>query len=110
MFNKNKGTSLVLVNTEKGKKLFDYASNFMETKQLPISTAVQRNLPLNKPPLPYKKREEFFAFYEKHGLGKAIKKFCFPYERSIKARTVRLVKTVIGQKNIGRIKKLLGKR
>lgn len=110
MFNKNKGTSLVLVNTEKGKKLFDYAGNFMETKQLPISTAVQRNLPLNKPSLPYKKRGQFFAFYEKRGLEKAMKKFCFPYERSFKTRLVRLLKSTIGQKNVSRIKKLLGKR
>lgn len=109
MFNCNKGTSLVLVNSEKGRELFEHAKEYMETKQMPLSSAVSRNLPLTKPSLPYKKRAEFFAFYEKHGLERAMKKFCFAYERSLKARTVRLARKVLGQKNISRIKKLLGK-
>lgn len=110
MFNENRGTSLVLVNTDKGIALFDYASNFMETKQLPLSSATPRNFPLSRPSVPYKKRKEFFESYRKYGLERSMKKYCFAEERSLKRRLIRLGKILLGKKNVDKVKRLLRKQ
>lgn len=107
MFNGNRGTSLVLVNTEKGSALFDYVSEFMETKQLPLSDAAPRNFPLRRSSVPYRKRKEFFKSYRKYGLESSMKKYCFAEEHSLKRRIVRFVKALLGKKNTSRLKKLL---
>ncbi len=100
MFNENRGTSLVLVNTEKGRRLFEYACRFMTVKNMPLCVAAKRNLPLHGLPVPHIPREEFFDFYQKNGLKKSMKKFCFPYERSFKGRIVRIVRKTLGEKGV----------
>lgn len=107
MLNGNRGCSLVLVNTEKGRRLFDRARMRMTVKGISLSDAAPRNLPLSGLPVPRINREKFFEDYRKTGLEKSMKKHCFRAERTLKARIRRLVKSALGEEAVQRIKKLI---
>lgn len=70
------GVSVVLVNTAKGNQLLDMAQNSLISEQRPAQESITHQKRLS--PLagtPPEKREEFWAYYRKHGLAKAIEKF-----------------------------------
>lgn len=77
MFNDDKGVSVVLVNTEKGKELFSKAMPTLVYKQVLLTDAQERNTPLNHPSVPFKLRTRVFAEYKKHGAGYILKKYMF---------------------------------
>lgn len=59
--NDNKGTSLVLLNSEKGEELFDKLKQFMKkVKQEPLQTAIKGNPSLKAPYKLQKNRDIFF--------------------------------------------------
>lgn len=71
--NDNKGTSLVLINTQKGKELFNEIKDGLIYEECSIEEAMQHNLhsPTKKNPL----REKFFEDYNKKGFDKIINKY-----------------------------------
>lgn len=77
MFNENRGVSLVLVNTEKGKKIFNKISDSIKIKLVPLKDAQKVNISLCRPVLPYFERKKVFCDYEKKGLEYILKKY-FP--------------------------------
>lgn len=100
MFNKNRGCSLVLLNTEKGKKIFDKAKSFLTVKQTCLSVCASRNLPLVGLPIARIDRDRYFETYRNKGLEKSMRKYCFIIRRSFKFRVKRLIKLILGSKNI----------
>lgn len=75
-FNDNKGVGLVLINTEKGKQIFDCLD--MESKCSNLSDAKHKNGGFNEHVLEHPKRNLFFEYLD-HGVGfdKAISKVLY---------------------------------
>lgn len=68
-----KGTSLVLVNTEQGKRLFDQVHDkFKLCKEAPLDFAVQYNRQLVRPNKPAPGRRFFFHHLKKDGYHKSL--------------------------------------
>lgn len=68
----NKGTSLVLINTKKGEKLFDKVKSNSKYFNIKLKQALQPNLvsPTKKPEY----RDDFFQIYKKVGYKKVLYK------------------------------------
>ncbi|AEE17079.1 Coenzyme F420 hydrogenase/dehydrogenase, beta subunit C-terminal domain [Treponema brennaborense] len=107
MFNSNRGTSLVLVNTEKGREMFGHARKFMTVKNILLSDCAGRNLPLRGYPRPRIDRESFFNDYATQGLEWSMKKHCFKPERTLRAKIKKLIVLLIGKERAIKLKKLM---
>ena len=98
MFNDNKGVSVMLVNTDKGKKLFSKCKNNFITKQVPLFDAQEGNTPLKHPSVPFRFRNRVFEEYKKHGAGFILKKYI--YRRiiisSLPVRAIRKILRIAG--------------
>jgi len=77
MFNNNKGVSLVLLNNEKGKKLFKKVAeyDFLFIKSVILKDAQEKNSPLKEASVSYSKREKFFNDYKLKGLPFCLRKY-----------------------------------
>ncbi len=62
----DRGTSLILVNTEKGDQLVQACSNELEMHKSDVSAASRENPSLTGPSKPNKLREKFFSEMESH--------------------------------------------
>ena len=69
----DKGVSLVLVNTEKGQKLFDAVKHNMHIIPARLEDCLQPNL--QHPSEPHPKRDKFEQDYAKHGFEYVAKKY-----------------------------------
>lgn len=73
-FNKDdKGVSLILVNTEKGRQLFDAAKQDLNYFPAELENVLQTHL--RKPSDIHPQRDAFEKDYIKHGMEHAFKKF-----------------------------------
>lgn len=90
-FNDNQGVSLVLVNTERGMKLFEQSKQDFEWFECEIENCIQPTLvkPSNMSP----RREEFWTDYEKMDFGSFLKKYTKPL--TIPLRLKRNVKNIM---------------
>lgn len=81
MRNTDKGISLVLLNTEKGKKLFEEIKNNCMTQQRTMHEAIEGNRSLKTA---WKKNPQSDDFWNEYlhgdGLDSALQKFCKPYK------------------------------
>ena len=73
--NDKKGTSLILVNTDHGKRLWDKVRDAFEYKEVVYEEATKRNLPLVKSAKLSPRRDEFFADYQSKGYEYVEKKY-----------------------------------
>jgi hypothetical protein len=71
--NDDKGVSLVLLNTEKGKQLFEKASKCLEIQAVDIDDCLQPNL--QHPSKIHPKRSQFEEDYKKHGFRYVFNKY-----------------------------------
>lgn len=71
----NKGVSLVLVNSEKGKKLLTLVSRDIDIKETTIQIARKLNHPLNTPSTANPNRDKFERDYARKGFLHIIKKY-----------------------------------
>jgi len=89
------GTSLVLVRTKKGQKIFDCISNEMKLKEVTYESAVRDN------PAEYKscarplQREHFFEDMHAMSFNELEKKYASPIKYSLKTKIKRNVKKFI---------------
>lgn len=68
-----KGTSLVLVNSEKGRKIFEQVKGDMKkVDAMPITTARPRNYTIDHPFRAHPQRKRFFALLKQHPFEKAV--------------------------------------
>jgi coenzyme F420-reducing hydrogenase beta subunit len=79
----NKGTSVVLLNTEHGKALFEAVADKVAQCDSKVEYAIAGNPCIVRSSTPHPKRTEFFANLDKYTLDQLIKKYC-PYPSPIK--------------------------
>lgn len=73
--NDKKGLSLVLINSENGKKIWDIVSEKAEFSQYDFETAIKKNPPLIKSAKNNSSRDKFFNDYDKKGYLYVEKKY-----------------------------------
>lgn len=71
----DRGTSLVIVNTEKGMKLFEKIKNEIEYKEIEFEKAIKYNKNMCKSEVPDKNRKKFFDNLEKTNFDELVKKY-----------------------------------
>ena len=74
-----KGTSIVLLNSNKGEKYFDIIKQFAHTKDVPLEVAVRKNPNIYTSSKAHLKREEFFNELDSMPLHKLSKKYVKAY-------------------------------
>jgi len=74
----DRGTSVVLINTEKGCEVFEKNIVFMNYTKSKLDWAIAGNTCLIKPCAPHKHREEFFLALNKQPFEKTLKKYMLP--------------------------------
>ncbi|MEF9984509.1 MAG: Coenzyme F420 hydrogenase/dehydrogenase, beta subunit C-terminal domain [Oscillospiraceae bacterium] len=72
----DKGTSLVLLHSEKGKKLFDVIRNQLRYQRVNLTEAIKYNTAAIKSADLNPKRSEFMRNIDAMDLNKAVKKYC----------------------------------
>lgn len=70
----NKGISLVMPNTEKGKKFLDECLDYMFYEERSVNEAIDGNSQLRHPSVKHKKHKKFMKLYANLGYEKACKK------------------------------------
>jgi coenzyme F420-reducing hydrogenase beta subunit len=91
----NKGVSLVLVNTERGKSLFDTIKgniNYIEVKDLADCMQPQ----LQRPTIIHSQRGDFESDYKKYGFDYVVKKYCREsFTIRVKKKIKQMIKRII---------------
>ena len=106
----DKGTSLVLVQSEQGKKLFEAAAQTLTTQKVSLSEGIRSNPSLITSARRPKKRDSFFHELEEKTLEAVFRKYgrdtlckrCYLFAK-------RCIRKLIGSKGTAAVKKLLGK-
>ncbi len=88
----NKGTSLVIVSTSKGKALFDELSDRLGYKEVSLDEAIKYNMSMVASPSVPKKRDSFMKYAEKKDFDSLVASYCKP---TLKQRIKRLVKKIL---------------
>lgn len=86
------GVSLILLNSPKGKSLFDDIKKQMEVKKMNIAWAVETNAQLSKPTQMHPKREKFFSLLENNPFEVAVSK---SMDGSVFRRVARRIKRFV---------------
>lgn len=89
-FEDEKGVSLVLVSTEKGKRLFQAVKPALDARPLRPEQGMQSNL--KRPSTPSSKTSEFWADYKARGFAFVAKKYA---EAGLKGNMKRGIKKVL---------------
>ena len=87
--NDNKGTSVVLLNTEHGKTLFDAVADKVFQCDSKVEYAIAGNPCIVRSSKPHPKRAEFFANLDKYTLDQLIKMYC-PFPSPLKRAYTRV--------------------
>lgn len=99
-FNDNKGVSLVLINTEKGKDFFDQIQDSLYSVPSNVKDCLQPQL--QYPSIPHPSRHSFELDYKKHGFEYVAKKYGdqgWRYQiKRVKNTIKRIIKKIIGRK------------
>ncbi len=85
----NKGSSVVLLNTEHGKVLFDAVADKVAQCESKVEYAIAGNPCIVRSSTPHPKRAEFFANLDKYALDQLIKVYC-PFPSPLKRVFVRV--------------------
>lgn len=89
----NKGTSVVLLNSNHGKTLFDSVADKVVQCESKVEYAIAGNPCIIRSSKPHPKRAEFFANLDKCSIGNLINKYC-PYPSFLK-RIYHLTKRIL---------------
>ena len=91
----NKGTSVVLLNTEHGKALFESVAGKVAQCDSKVEYAIAGNPCIVRSGKPHPKRTEFFTNLDKYPLDQLIKKYC-PFPSPLKRAYIR-VRGILGR-------------
>ena len=83
-FNDNKGVSLVLVNTEKGKRMFEASLADLESFECNVQNCMQPTLV--KPSVASGRRTAFWNDYNQMPFDEVLKKYTTPLSGSLRAK------------------------
>ncbi len=89
----DKGISLVLAHTSKGKQTLDLALKDCKRREVDINKAIKENPSMIRAIVPHKGRTQFFEELEGISFRKAMKKYA-PYQRSMKERLAIFLKKI----------------
>ncbi|MCF0210536.1 MAG: Coenzyme F420 hydrogenase/dehydrogenase, beta subunit C-terminal domain, partial [Bacteroidales bacterium] len=92
------GVSLVLINTSKGQNLI--SANEIEKIATDLDFAIKCNSPIIKSVLPHKKRNYFFAKYDKRNIEKLIRKCLARPWHDNKQRTKQIIILIFRKLNL----------
>ncbi len=81
--NDKKGTSLILVNTEKGMELWNEVSENFKYEEVNVDTSISKNFPLLKSARLFPRREKFFRDYSAEGYAYVEKKYMTAFQWGI---------------------------
>lgn len=87
--NDNKGTSVVMLNTEHGKALFESVAGKVAQCDSKVEYAIAGNPCIVRSSKPHPKHSEFFANLDKYSLDQLIKKYC-PFPSPLKRAYIRV--------------------
>lgn len=94
----DKGTSLVLVNTQKGKQIFEKISDNMLVKPVDFEIAAKSNPCISSSVAPHKNRDEFFKNLDKYSLDKLRAKYLkVPLYKKVLGKVKRIAKKILGR-------------
>lgn len=93
--NDNKGTSVVLLNTEHGKALFESVADKVFQCDSKVEYAIAGNPCIVRSSKSHPKRSEFFASLDTYTLDQLIKKYC-PFPSPLKRMYIR-VRGILGR-------------
>lgn len=85
----NKGTSVVLLNTEHGKALFESVADKVFQCDSKVEYAIAGNPCIVRSSKPHPKRAEFFANLDKYSIDQLIKMYC-PFPSPLKRVYIRV--------------------
>lgn len=88
-FNDNKGTSLVIVNTEKGRKLFDKIEKEIVSKEVDFEESIKYNPSMYTSVKIPQKRDEFFENLDNLNFDELVKEY------TVKPRKENLIKRIL---------------
>lgn len=71
----NKGTSLILINSEKGKELYSIIEKNLESFETNMEKAIESNPAIVKSPIVNKNREAFFDNLDNYDFNELVKKY-----------------------------------
>ena len=91
--NDEKGTSLVIVNSEKGKDLFNKISDNVKSEKVDFYRAIKPNPSMNNISPKNSKNEKFFEDINKKSFDEVVKKYV--PEPSIAKKVLRKVKRTV---------------
>ena len=89
----NKGTSLVIINSEKGKRLFEQIKQKTERTECDFHEAIKYNPSMTKSVQMHRNRDKFFKYLENREFNKLVKKYI--HKQSMLKRVLRRVKNKI---------------
>ena len=87
-FDKGKGVSNILVNTNQGQKLWDITKTDTIFKERSLMESVNGNGQLNTPSMRHPEHDRFVSLYPKVGFEKAVRDCSITYLEKEKIRTV----------------------
>lgn len=87
-----KGTSLVLVNSEKGQNVFNIIKNDLWIKETTIEQATKKQHPLKAAFPKPKEREEIWSNFNKRGIEYVIKRYSTP---NLYIRVIKKIKKIL---------------
>lgn len=74
----DKGISMIMINSENGKRLFDRANTKLRLYERPVAQAVRGNPALSKCFPPAEKRADFWNDYHTTGFAGVVDKYLYP--------------------------------
>ena len=93
----NKGESLLLVNSEKGRTIFDVIKDKLDYFQTTIDKVMQAHL--REPSKFHPQAKQFAEYYEKYGFERTMERYAFMGWRlqlkQLKTKLVRMIKKII---------------
>lgn len=91
-FDDNKGVSLVICNTKKGKQAFDAIKSDLTVMEFTMEDALQKQPHLQKPIQYGEKYEQFWSTYRKSGFEGVVRKM---YQYGFKYDVIRICKNIL---------------
>jgi coenzyme F420-reducing hydrogenase beta subunit len=76
-FDDNKGVSMLLINSNKGREVFSFIKNVVEYRESDMENVAKKQLHLSLPNLPNPKRDAFYNDYFDYGFAYVVEKYVY---------------------------------
>ena len=104
MKDKDKGVSMVLINTQNGQVLFNKCKSSLIFYKRTLQEAINGNKCLSEPFAEAKNRKEFWEKYNKYGFEYVLNKYMYPDRLTIKDK---IINNIVGIQNYRKMKSII---